>query len=177
MIARLLQFHLHDQSAYDAFAFSDDGLFEYRWFDFYWSSALRHPYLIRVDDHIAGFAFVREREDEPSDWQWQIAEFFILRGLRRRGIGIAAALELLRSRIGVWEFAYDMANEPAKLFWKEVAFRLDESHAPISSATGRECYHVNIKPKRANKALEPTRPLVTGRAAARPAPSGRVAHL
>src|SRR5581483_255861 len=31
--------------------------------------------------------------------------------------------------------------------------------------------------KKPNKALEPTRPLVTGRAAARPAPSGRVAHL
>jgi len=168
VVARLLQLCLHDYSAHDRFGIGDDGLFGYRWSDLYWSNPHRHPYLFRVEGRLAGFAFVRQREeDEPGDWRWQIAEFFILRGLRRKRIGMVAASALLRSRCGVWEFAYDLSNEPARLFWRQVARSFNGGHTPIAVGTVRECYHVTIEPEEANKAPEPTTMAVTPRATSR----------
>lgn len=148
VVARLLQLCLHDHSTHSPVEIDTNGLFSYRWFDSYWSSPNRFPYLIRVGSQLAGFAFVRDREnDEIGDWQRQIAEFFILRGLRRANIGRTAALALLRSKCAVWEFAYAISNEPARLFWRQVALSCENSPAPIAVSGERECYRVTIKPE------------------------------
>jgi predicted acetyltransferase len=164
MVADLLRRCLRSYSADDPTTAEDDRSTGYPWFDLYWSSAHRQPYLFRFESRLAGFGFVRQRDDhEAGDWRWQIAEFFVVHDLRRQNIGTAAALELLRGRLGVWEFAYDMANEPARLFWRKVALNFG-IHTPIAVAEGRECYRVCIDQKRANKAPEPTPGSVTPRA-------------
>ncbi|WP_377269806.1 hypothetical protein [Peterkaempfera sp. SMS 1(5)a] len=45
----------------------------------------------------------------------------MVRALRRRGVGLQAALELLRSRPGRWGIAYQQANRGAGRFWQQVA--------------------------------------------------------
>ncbi|MEV6622906.1 hypothetical protein AB0M83_07610 [Amycolatopsis sp. NPDC051106] len=41
--------------------------------------------------------------------------------LRRQGVGLAAAAELLRSRRGRWAIAFLEENAPAARFWRQVA--------------------------------------------------------
>ena len=49
-----------------------------------------------------------------------MAEFFVLRGERRRGIGRAAALALFERFGGRWEVAQLRDNGPARAFWRTV---------------------------------------------------------
>ncbi|MGW8952338.1 hypothetical protein [Streptomyces sp. NPDC055709] len=50
-----------------------------------------------------------------------ISAFFVVRALRRQGVGRQAALQLLRSRPGAWATAFQEANAGAARFWREVA--------------------------------------------------------
>jgi predicted acetyltransferase len=146
LVAGLLQLYLDERTERGATAIGGDGLRAYPWFDLYWSSPRRHPYLIRSVGRIAGFAFVRQREDgEPGGWRWQIAEFFVLPELRRRKIGLEAALKLVRTRADMWEFSYDTANEAARIFWKRVAACFSDDPRPIAFEEGRERYHIETE--------------------------------
>lgn len=145
IVKRLLQLCLHDYTSHYSCAIEDDGLFAYEWLEFYWSSPRRHPYLLRLENRLAGFVFVREREeDEPGEWQWQIAEFFVLRGLRGRKIGTTAALEVIRSRPGLWNIGYDTANEPARNFWTTIAKTFDPTIEPEPAGTGRARFRLRV---------------------------------
>lgn len=55
----------------------------------YWEKEDHHPFLIRADGEVAGFAMVRPYSDERG--RMEIGEFFVLRKLKRRGIGRQAA--------------------------------------------------------------------------------------
>lgn len=145
IVKRLLQLYLHDYTSCLPLPIGDDGLFAYEWQDQYWSSPSRHPYLVRFEGRLAGFVLVREREEgEAGDWRWQIAEFFILRALRGKGIGTMAALEVIQSRPGLWEISYDTANDPAPRFWASIVYTFDPSLKPESVGTGRERFLVQV---------------------------------
>lgn len=154
ILDRLLQLCIHDYTSHDHFQIGDDGLFEYRWRDLYWSSPSRHPYLLRFEGKLAGFVFVRSREeDEVTEWQWQIAEFFILRALRKRKIGSMSAHAILLSRAGMWEVSYDVSNVAARRFWTSVAAVRDSTARAIPAGLGRECFLLRTTEVDANKSL------------------------
>jgi len=119
--------HLIELYAYDFSEFTDEdinehGSFGYRYFDHYWTEPDRHPFLFRVDGRIAGFAFVRS--GRPHD----MAEFFVLRKYRGRGVGMHAARSLFATFPGDWQVRQLAANAPAIAFWRAaipVPFRQD----------------------------------------------------
>jgi predicted acetyltransferase len=82
-----------------------------------------HPLLILDDGRAAGFALVSRPLVPPrtaADAEYRMAEFFVRRSHRRRGIGRAAA-ELIFSRFaGRWEIAEALANADAVSFWRRV---------------------------------------------------------
>jgi predicted acetyltransferase len=126
ILARLLELYSHDMSEfYEDVRINQHGLFLYRHLDHYWTEEGRYPYLIRVDDRIAGFVLVREVEAV-----FQIAEFFVLRNLRRTGVGAVAASAAFHKHPGRWEVWHAASNKPAAAFWGAVvpaaAVRADE---------------------------------------------------
>lgn len=50
--------------------------------------------------------------------------FFIVRGLRRLGVGLQAARELLRLIPGAWGIAFQDENVDAQPFWERAATTL-----------------------------------------------------
>lgn len=117
LLRRLWQLYLDDLSVYESAAPGPDGLFDPGpYFDLYWSESDRHPLLIEVDGRVAGFALVRRLPDGTH----QMAEFFVLRGERRRGVGREAALAVFERYPGRWEVAQMRANAPARAFWRAV---------------------------------------------------------
>lgn len=54
----------------------------------------------------------------PVDWN--VAEFFVVRKHRRRGVGGAAARRIFAERPGVWEVAVARRNLGALAFWRSV---------------------------------------------------------
>ncbi len=82
-----------------------------------------HPLLILDAGRPAGFALVARPLVPPRPGEgaeFRMAEFYVRRDHRRRGIGRAAA-ELIFSRFaGRWEVAEAIANADAVNFWRRV---------------------------------------------------------
>lgn len=135
ILANLLELYVHDFSEFQSLDIGSDGRFGYRSLPLYWSESNRHPFLIRLDGKLAGLALVK-RGSEISDNQevWDMAEFFVLRGYRRRGIGTLAAQEVWRRFPGLWEVRVMRSNPTASLFWKRVISQfIRESIQPVCS--------------------------------------------
>ncbi len=118
VIANLVELYAHDFSEFQELEIGQDGRFGYRDLHHYWSEPGRHPFLIKVDDRPAGFVLVKQGSDISGDrTAWDVAEFFVVRGCRRLGVGKAAAQEVWRRFPGRWEVRVMMANQPARQFW------------------------------------------------------------
>lgn len=122
VIANLLQLYLYDFSEFAGWAVNDHGLFHYPRLDHYWTESERHPFLIRVEGELAGFALV-ETDDEDGKKVHHLAEFFVLRKFRRKGVGEAAARQLFDRLPGTWSVAQMDGNTAAKIFWRKVIDR------------------------------------------------------
>jgi predicted acetyltransferase len=120
VLERLLQLCIHDYSEFESIKIGSEGIFHYRWLDFYFSEPSRHPFFIHVDGELAGFVLIREGCGK-QEWAYQIAEFFILRTFRGRGIGKGAALKALDQFSGIWETSFCTLNKPAAKLWRSVA--------------------------------------------------------
>lgn len=119
IVANLLELYAHDFSEFHRLELGDDGRFEYRDLPLYWRESKRYPFLVRVDSRLAGLVLVKKGSEVSVDESvWDMAEFFIVRGYRRRGIGIRVAHEVWRRLPGSWEIRVMQANHPAQLFWE-----------------------------------------------------------
>jgi predicted acetyltransferase len=118
ILANLIELYAYDFSEFHAVDLGPDGRFGYPSLPLYWTAPGRHPFLIWVEDKLAGFALVK-RGSEVSDDEmvWDMAEFFVARAYRRRGVGIQTAHEVWRRFPGLWEVRVMQANVSACDFW------------------------------------------------------------
>lgn len=119
ILANLLELYAHDFSEFHELEMGADGRFGYRDLALYWSEPDRHAFLLRVDGKLAGFALVRRVLGASiKEAVWDMAEFFVVRGQRRRGIGVGAAHEVWRRFPGRWQVRVMEANHAGSLFWQ-----------------------------------------------------------
>jgi predicted acetyltransferase len=116
VLANLMQFYRYDLSELRGYEISPHGTYPYRYLDHYFVEPGREPLFILAGERLAGFALVRKLDDGVL----QVAEFFVLRALRRAGIGRRAATALFRRFPGSWQLEYDHGNVPAARFWPQV---------------------------------------------------------
>lgn len=120
VLERLLQLYLYDFTEFEPKDVDESGRFEYSWLGAYWTEAGRLPFAVRVDGRLAGFVLVNRHSPSGQPVDHSIAEFFVMRTYRRRGVGRAVARELFDRLPGVWEVAEIPANTPAQAFWRAV---------------------------------------------------------
>lgn len=120
ILANLLELYIHDFSEFIPVELQDDGRFGYPNLSLYWTDPNRHPFLIRVDGQWAGFVLIAQIQEE-SDIEpvWDVAEFFILRGFRRRGLGRMVAHQVWQGHPGRWQVRVMSANGGAARFWEQ----------------------------------------------------------
>ena len=117
-LANLTELYVHDFSEILEMAPGDDGRFGYRLSE-YWTDSDRFPFLIRADGSLAGFALIGRGSVVTEDPEvMDVAEFFVVRGLRRRGVGLAAAHQVFSRFAGPWEVRVMERNAPAIPFWE-----------------------------------------------------------
>jgi predicted acetyltransferase len=130
-IRNLFPLYIHDLSEHTGWNVPDDGLFvasdllaQY-WgrkpIDprFHWPDGLSgHPFLIRADGKLAGFALIREIKKDPPGFD--VGEFFILRKYRGRGVGKEVAHRLFDMFRGNWQVRELLENTPAQAFWRRI---------------------------------------------------------
>jgi predicted acetyltransferase len=123
VLRNLLELYVHDLSEiFPQARVGPDGRFGYAHLPLYFSEPERRfPFLIRAGGDLAGFALAMRGSpatDAPDDLD--VAEFFVLRGHRRAGVGREAA-PLLWDRIpGRWVVRCSFANRAGLPFWEGV---------------------------------------------------------
>jgi predicted acetyltransferase len=123
-LKNLLHLYIHDFSEFLGIRPSEEGWFSYPELSLYWSDISRHAFLIRSGGGLVGFALVSKGSVVTSDpTVFDVAQFFVVRGVRRQGIGEAAAQELFRLYPGKWEVRVAKFNVAALGFWLKVIER------------------------------------------------------
>lgn len=125
ILQNLMQYYLYEFSEDDGIELNELGEFVYPYLEHYWNEPDRYPFLIRVENQLAGFALLRRAtyfslpEDLPG-MPMVVAEFFILKKDRRKGLGSQAARWLFDQFPGRWEIAQMKTNFVGQAFWRKV---------------------------------------------------------
>jgi predicted acetyltransferase len=118
MVERLWLLFRHDLSEFDGLLPNPDGTFRAERLVAAFEDPNWAGYVFTgPQDRPAGFAFVRAL-DGPARI---LNSFFVVRGMRRAGVGLAAATAVVAEHPGPWEVAFQDANAAAVRFWRRVA--------------------------------------------------------
>ena len=118
---QMMELYEYDFSEFSAADLNEYGYFGYPRIDDYWNEEGRYPFFIRVDGKLAGLALVRScSEHMHLTNPHSIAEFFVMKKYRRKGVGKAAAMKVFDQFPGGWEVSQWQNNLPAQNFWKQV---------------------------------------------------------
>jgi predicted acetyltransferase len=119
ILQRLIEFYQYDFSEFEGTDVQADGVYGYDYLDYYWSKAHYYPLLVRVDHQLAGFVLVNDYVYHPTSTR-SIAEFFVMRKYRRRGVGRTVACIVFDQLPGRWEVRQLQENSIAQAFWRNV---------------------------------------------------------
>ena len=125
VIANLLELYAYDFTEFWSFDIGDDGFYGYKDLPLYFSAPHRYPHIIFVNGKIAGLVMVQRGAPISEDpLRYDMAEFFIMRKFKRKGVGTFSALETFSRYVGPWQVRCLMENKTAHAFWKKTIERL-----------------------------------------------------
>lgn len=138
---RLLQYSLFEESSTDLNEMNEEGIFEYKWFDYYFRKRNNDPYdrdayFIRhnKEGRLLGFVMVNTYLQIFKEGH-SIAEFLIIPKYRRMGAGRMAATEIFDMYGGNWEVSPSYGSESAYKFWKDVINKYTGGHYKFEDET------------------------------------------
>lgn len=122
-IQNMARFYVYDMSEYlgndKGWECPETGLYECIDFKKYWETADTFPFLIRYQNELAGFVIIDKKGSE-STVDFNVAQFFILRKFKKKGIGKYVAHQCFDQFRGRWEVMVIPGNEGAYQFWRSV---------------------------------------------------------
>lgn len=121
VMENLMQFYIYDFSEFVELDVKEDGLFEpYAGLREYWDKENeRFPYFIKLGERYLGFVLVRYIILSDRNY-FSMAEFFIMRKYRRKGIGRSIAEQVFNMHKGQWQIYQKESNRPAQVFWRKI---------------------------------------------------------
>ena len=124
VLTNLIQLYLYDFTDFKEWDVQEDGRFADYGLDDCWTTNDRHPFLIRANGNLAGFAIVDGRSHlTGAHGIRDMQDFFVLRRYRTRGVGEHATRVLFDRFRGRWEVRQMAANLGAIAFWRKVINR------------------------------------------------------
>jgi predicted acetyltransferase len=124
ILRQMMELYQYDFSEYDGSDLSPLGIYDYPYLDHYWTEPERSPFLVRVDGKLAGFVLVARYNYLTGDKDaWVLAEFFIMRKYRRKGVGEFVACSIFDKYPGNWQVGQIPENADASAFWRKVIGR------------------------------------------------------
>jgi predicted acetyltransferase len=137
LIENLLQSYLSELSRFpgENLYRDSDGLFPYKYLNYYWQDDDRNPYIIYSNNKAAGFALVRKAETS-----WEMAEFYVLPEYRRINIGMTCAREIISRHPGDWIIEYNKENIAGSRLWNKLALEKAVSGIEYGQSENRHLY-------------------------------------
>ena len=127
LIANLFHYYVYDMSEYMDWAPGDSGLYlddpEQIQIHDYWQKPDHFPFIIEVDNQLAGFALVQREEGGAMD----VGQFFVLRRFKGKGIGLTAFKLVTEKFPGPWQVRVLTDNRAAMAFWSKAIAQVSQS--------------------------------------------------
>jgi len=121
IIQNMGRFYVYDMSEYlgkeEGWEMPADGLYECIDFKKYWEDKNSFPFIVRYKNEIVGFVIV-DKKGSAAEIDFNMAQFFILRKFKDKGIGRYVAQECFKKFPGSWEVMVIPGNEGAYRFWR-----------------------------------------------------------
>jgi predicted acetyltransferase len=119
VLSNLGQLYRHDLSEAYQHLPNPDGTFNNRRLDRFLAGAdpARRAWLITAAGALGGFVMTAPADGGGTS----IADFFVVRALRRSGVGREAARQAIAAAPGRWRIAFQRYNRGAERFWAQVA--------------------------------------------------------
>ncbi|MDA9773528.1 GNAT family N-acetyltransferase [Saprospiraceae bacterium] len=93
---------------------------DYPYLDLYWKDSDRIPLFVNLEKEIIGFVLINSwTECKEFDADRAIAEFYIQKAYRRKGIGKRVAFEIFNKFKCSWEIKQSLSNHKAVEFWRK----------------------------------------------------------
>ena len=141
---RLLQYALYDGSQYIDNEMNSECIFEYKWFDNYFTDTNRDAYFIKNKENYLGMVLVNENLKFNHNGKC-IAEFLILPKYRRHHLGKKVAYDIFEKYKGDWE-VQPMENNPvAYSFWKNIISEYTNGEYKIKNDGKEDVFIFNNK--------------------------------
>ena len=144
VLANLFELYAHDFSEFVDLKLGPDGRFGCGDLHLFWEEPGRRAFLIKAGGGPAGFVLLRKGSEVSGDPDvWDVAEFFVARGFRRRGVGTEAARQVWARFPGRWEVRVVEPNRKAAAFWRRaVADFLGAEVEPTPFSKDGRSWHV-----------------------------------
>lgn len=124
ILRNLMELYQYDFSEFDSADLSPMGIYDYPYLDHYWTEPDRSPFLVRVNNMLAGFVLVSRYNYFTGDKDsWVLSEFFIMRKYRHKGVGEFVAGQIFDRFSGDWQVSQIPENAEATAFWRKVIRR------------------------------------------------------
>ena len=121
IIAQLCELYTYEMTDLADFDINDNGYFGYEELSLYWEDSNRYPFLVFVNKKLAGFVLIQKGSPiEISADTWDVAEFFIMRKYRKKGVGQFVIQEIWTKFKGRWQVRVWDNNRVAHAFWDAV---------------------------------------------------------
>ena len=119
MLENLGQLYRYDLSEAYRHVPNRDGTFNNRRLDLFLAGAdpAHRAWLITAAGALCGFVMT----SPASDGGTSISDFFVVRALRRSGVGREAARQVIAMFPGQWSIGFQTYNPGAERFWSQVA--------------------------------------------------------
>lgn len=140
VLSNLYQLYIHDFTDFVELPLGNDGRFDYDPLPPYWTEPDRFPFIVWVDRRLAGFALVKKGSDFSGKAEvWDMADFFLVRGVRGKGVGYTVAKSIWQQFPGPWEVRVITTNLPAQQFWaRAISHFLGKAIEPELVTKGEE---------------------------------------
>lgn len=132
ILYRLLQFALYDGSFYINNELNEYGIFEYKYFDDYFTDSTRDKYFIKFEEKLVGFVLINENNKFNQTGK-TIAEFLIIPNFRRHHIGKKAAILSFEQYPGAYNF------------WEKVIYEYTNGNYEVKNDKNENVFIFNNK--------------------------------
>jgi predicted acetyltransferase len=109
-----------------------------------------HPLVILHDSHTVGFALLRRQATHARAGKtgYLMAEYFVARAFRRRGIGLAAVRLIFDRYAGSWHIMEYQRNLHATAFWRKAvrAYTGGKFQERVQNGEVHQYFESNIRP-------------------------------
>jgi len=142
IVLNMAKLYRYDLSEFMEWSVEPDGMYYCYELETYWENQ-NYPFIIRVNNELAGFALVSRSSDKIKA-SYTIGEFFVLRKFRKFGVGRKVALDIFNKFKGEWEVKQLINNKPAIIFWEKLISNYTNKMHTIHNVQDSQYGNINV---------------------------------